>query len=75
MRASHKAWLGLAAGVTAYEIACPKGETLSEGLDELLEHKYWRYAVGLAVGTTALHLLNILPTQVDPLHRALLWKG
>lgn len=74
MRDSHKAWLGLAAGVTAYEIACKPGETLSEGLDELMEHRYWRYAVGLAVGVTAAHLCNMLPNQYDPYSRALSWK-
>lgn len=70
MRPSHKAWLGLIGGVTAYEIACPTGETLSEGLDELLEHKRWRYMIMAGIGITALHLTNILPPQVDPYHRA-----
>lgn len=74
MRPSHKAWLVGGALATGYEILCPPGETLSEGLDELMEHKYWRYAVGAVVGVTAAHLCNLLPESVDPFHYALLWK-
>lgn len=59
-----KAWIGLAAGVVAYDILCPEGEMLSEGVDRGLEAN--RTATIAAVGVTALHLLNVLPPSVDP---------
>jgi hypothetical protein len=64
---ARRAWAGLAAGVIAYEIACPKGELMSEGVDRALEtHKV---LTTLAIGATALHLLNMIPEQYDPFHR------
>lgn len=59
-----KAWAGLAAGVVAYDILCPDGEMLSEGVDRGLEGHRW--ATIAAIGVTALHLLNTLPEQIDP---------
>jgi hypothetical protein len=59
-----KAWAGLAAGVVAYDLLCPDGQMLSEGVDRGLEQH--RLATGIAIGVTALHLLNILPESVDP---------
>lgn len=57
----------MVAGVAAYDIACPEGETISEGFDRLIE-KYPK-STYLAIGMTALHLMNILPPPVDPLHQ------
>lgn len=66
---STLAWGGLIAGVAAYDILCPEGETLSERLDPLLENKFTKPLVIGAVGITALHLTNILPPNLDPFHR------
>jgi hypothetical protein len=71
---ARNGWLGLAAGVIAFEVACPQGETLSEGVDRALEHPTLRYAAIGAVALTAVHLLNVLPERRDPFHYALLWK-
>jgi len=67
MRPSEKAWIGLGAAVAAYDIFSPKGETLSEGMDGMIERR--PKLTYLAVGAVALHLLNILPNQIDPLHQ------
>ena len=64
---SSLAWIGLAAGVGAYEATCPRGETLSEGVHRGLESKY-RHLIQLGIGVTALHLARVLPPQVDPYH-------
>ena len=74
MRQSEKAWLALAAGVTVYEVMCDDGETLSEYLDPLYEHPVKRAFVIGVIGTTALHLMNMLPERVDPFHYATLLK-
>jgi hypothetical protein len=74
MRASEKAWIGLGAGVAAYDVLCPKGETLSEGMDRFLEHDRYRYVALGGVAVTAAHLLNLLPERYDPFARALSWK-
>lgn len=65
---SKLAWGGLIAGVAAYDIFCPAGETLSEGIDRGLETKY-RHLITLGIGITALHLVNVLPPAIDPLHQ------
>lgn len=69
---SKLAIAGLIGGVALYDIKCPKGETISEGVDRLIErHKL------LTLGTiavTAAHLANILPERVDPFHRLTLLK-
>lgn len=71
---AKRAWGALALSIVAYEIACPKGETLSEGIDRLMETgKGKALAIG-AVGLTAAHLINAIPEKYDPFHYALLWK-
>lgn len=74
MRAAAKAWIGLGAGVAAYDILCPKGETLSEGVDAALEHPTFRYAAIAGIAVTALHLCNLLPEEIDPFNRCLRWR-
>ena len=61
------AWAGIAFGVAGYDIAAPEGQMLSEGVDRALE----RHPVitTLAIGAVALHLLNVLPEKIDPLHQ------
>ena len=67
-RPSTIAWGGLIAGVAAWDMLCPPGETLSEGVDTGLETKYKRL-IQLGIGVTALHLVNLLPDAIDPLHQ------
>lgn len=74
LRPACKAWLGIAAGVVAYEIACPNGETLSEGVDRALERPIARYVALGGIAVTAAHLSNFIPQQYDPFHYALMWK-
>lgn len=64
-----KAWAAIGAGVMAYELMCPNGETLSEGVDRALEEHRWLTTA--AIGITALHLVNALPEKIDPFSRAL----
>lgn len=67
MRTSSKAWLAMGAGIVAYEVACPAGETLSEGVDRYIErHPVITFAT---IGMTALHLANVLPPQIDLIHQ------
>lgn len=50
------AWGVLIAGVATYDAFCPKGQTLSEGVDRAIEkHPVVTIA---AVGAVALHLVN-----------------
>ena len=63
------AWGVLAAGVAAYEIKCPQGETLSEGVDRALENRKFKSIVISGIAVTALHLANVLPEQLDPYHQ------
>lgn len=67
-------WLITGAVIAGLEIACPDGETLSEGVDRALEHESLRYAAIAGIGITALHLLNVIPEKYDPFHYALMWK-
>lgn len=62
-----KGWAAIGLGVLAYEILCPDGELLSEGVDRALEKH--PAATRLAIGAVALHLMNVLPERIDPVHR------
>lgn len=66
---SKLAIAGIIAGVAAYDILCPPGETISEGVDRIMESVPGRVAAVSAIGITALHLINVLPPVIDPLHR------
>lgn len=68
---AKRGWLAVGAVVAAHELACDSGQTLSEGVDKALE-KY-PIPVKLAIGVTALHLLNLLPESIDPIHQASEW--
>jgi hypothetical protein len=63
---AETAWIVLLAGVTAWELLAPTGHLLSEGVDRAIE----RHPVitRAAIAVTALHLMNLLPSQVDPFH-------
>lgn len=69
MRPADRAWLGIAAGVTAYEVAaCRAGwELLSEAVD-----RYRTNRPVIAAGTViylAAHLVRVWPRRLDPLTR------
>lgn len=68
-RPSTVAWGVLAAGVAAYDIMSPPGETLSERMDSWLDSPRSKAMAIGTVAVTAAHLLNILPERVDPFHR------
>lgn len=69
MKAADWAWMGVAAGVVAYEIRAARldWELLSEAADR------YRRAHPIATDATicylALHLLRAIPPRWDPLHR------
>lgn len=69
-----RAWAVLGVSVALYELLCPPGEMLSHGVDKALEKH--PVAVTAAIGYTALHLCNLLPTEIDLFHyTADLMKG
>jgi hypothetical protein len=70
MRYGNKAWIGLAVYLAIVEILAPPGETLSEAMDEWLQSHLGKALSYTAVGVTAAHLVNLLPQQFDPIHRA-----
>lgn len=63
-------WCGVMASVITYDVLCPRGDTLSERLDPILETKAGRAFLYGVIGTTALHLCNLLPNEIDPYGRA-----
>jgi len=60
---AKRGWIAVGAVVAAHEVLCEAGETLSEGVDKALESH--PVATSLAIGYTALHLLNKLPAKLD----------
>lgn len=60
-------WFAVGAVVVAYELVAPDGQLLSEGIDRALIR--WPVATRVGVALVACHLLNLIPTRVDPLHR------
>lgn len=66
---AKRAWGVISLGVLAYELACPEGELLSEGVDRAIDsHK--ALTLG-AIAVTSLHLANVLPQRIDPFSVAL----
>ena len=61
--------------VAANDILAPKGETLSEGVDRMLEHDKCKYVAIGGVALTAAHLINLIPPKYDPFHKVLIWRG
>lgn len=55
-------------GVALYDFLCPKGDTISEGCDDLIGTKIGRIAVPLVAYTLAAHVSNHIPEQLDPIH-------
>lgn len=73
-RPASLAWGALVTGIVAYDVLCPAGETLSEGVDRALEHDKGKIIALGIIGITAAHLANLLPERIDPFHRATLLK-
>lgn len=68
VRPSTAAWTSIGVGVVAYDLLCPQGEQLSQRMDEWLEkHPTRSLALGITA-MTAMHLLNMLPERIDPIH-------
>lgn len=67
------AWGILAAGVATYDVLCPQGETLSEGVDRAMTHPFGKAVVLGGIALTGAHLANLLPEGADPFHHALKW--
>lgn len=62
-------WGAIIGGVLAYEYLCDEGQMLSEVCDRALEKPVVRELTAFAIGSTALHLLNVMPPQIDWIHR------
>lgn len=70
MKAADRAWVTLACGVAAYEVAAlvrPDWELLSEAADR--HRRNHPVATHLTVLYLAGHLLRRWPQRFDPLHR------
>lgn len=63
------AWAGLIGAVLVYEYICDEGMMLSECVDRALERPVVREVTAFAIGSTALHLLNVVPPQYDWIHQ------
>lgn len=69
------AWGALIGSVAMYDYNCPRGETLSEGVDRALERPIAKFAVLGLIGMTTLHLSNLMPERWDLIHKAFAWKN
>lgn len=66
---ARRAWAAVGLGVIAYDLACPQGEQLSEGVDRALDTH--RLVTLGAIGVTAAHLANVIPPRFDPFKRTI----
>lgn len=66
-------WAVLTVGVLVYEYHAPPGQLLSEGIDRALIR--YPNLTRFVVTIVALHLLNLIPQQIDPLHRVTVARG
>lgn len=77
MRPADRAWLGIAAAVTAYEIAAcrrPGWELLSTALDRYRASNLpARVATNTVIGYLAAHLTRLVPRRFDLLTRLADW--
>ena len=66
MITGKQAWGILAAAVILYELTCKPGELLSEATDDWIRQRpiLWR----LPFVFTALHVSNLIPPVIDPIH-------
>jgi len=63
-RAGTIGWIGLGAGVLAFDVLAP--ETLTSAYGRYLERPVSRIIAVGALAVTAAHLVGALPNQVDP---------
>lgn len=56
-------WLGLAAGIIIFDVKSP--DSLSAAAHRGMEHPIGKYAIPLAIGATALHLMNLVEREHD----------
>lgn len=66
IRGEH-AWIALGLYVIAYDAIANEGELLSEVVDRFIE-KHPAATRVIVIGVAA-HLMNLIPPQVDPLHK------
>ena len=66
MSHASKAWGVLAAGVVAYDVLCPQGQTMSEGADRGIHKHPWLTRIAIAL--VAIHVANAVPAKGDPIH-------
>lgn len=66
-------WAAVVSVIAAYELVAPEGQLLSEGIDRALIR--WPIATRITVAVVALHLLNLIPARIDPLHRLVSLRG
>ena len=65
MTPAGHAWTFVAGGVVAYNVLCPEGETLSEGVDRGVVHS--PVVSRLLVAVIAAHVANVIPARFDPI--------
>lgn len=65
MRPAYRAIAVGAAAIWAWDVFCPKGETITAGFAGLRD-SWGTAAVGATVFMTAAHLMGWLPQQLDP---------
>jgi hypothetical protein len=68
-RPSTKALVTIIGGGLIYDAFCAKGETVSEAVHRAKEKR--PITTSVIIGTTALHLLNVLPKPIDPFYQTL----
>lgn len=72
-RPSTRAMLAAGGFVLAYDLMCPEGETISEGIDRLMERsKRDKVITRAAAGVLVAHTVNLIPDRFDPIHQLFL---
>lgn len=67
---SKLAIAGIGAGVIAYDMLCPEGETISEGCDRIMESRIGKVALHALAWSIAAHVTNTVPERWDWVHHA-----
>lgn len=66
MHPADRAWLTLATGVVAYNLAADDGELMSEGVDRYMLRHPW--TTRLVAALVAAHVCNAMPARLDIVH-------
>lgn len=72
MQPDDRAWLVLGAGILAWDLTCPPGQTLSDAAARYHRARPW--TARLLVAYLAGHLLGWWPACGDPLRAITHWK-